>query len=99
MPPPPPLEARLGLPGLAVRVIDPRGEKRALVHAITDRDNALLTVPEEIVKAVNKRDAELEPKGDTPQASEGPPSQDAPSRAGSAKEESPSAPKRGRKKR
>ena len=41
--------------------MDPQNEKRALVHAITDRDgNAILTVPEAIAKKVDKRDTALE---------------------------------------
>jgi len=183
-------DARLGLPGVAVKIIDPRNEKYVLIHAITDRDgNAILTIREEIVEEVDKRDAtlevlslagqtlvklpgavcvrlnqvetrvitlqdspeigpqksaalqiraerearrgnlaaridslkrerevrlhdldcrledneaiisELEPQGDSSQASESPSSQDAPSQTGPAKEESPSTPKRGRKRR
>lgn len=54
-------DARLDLPGLAVQIMDPRNEKIALVQAITDRDgNAILTIPEEIAKAVDKRDTVLE---------------------------------------
>lgn len=54
-------DGRLGLPGVAVRIIDPRNKKLALVHAITDRDgNAILTVPEEIAKEVDNRDAAVE---------------------------------------
>src|SRR5437660_2999067 len=49
-------DVRLGLPGLAVQIIDPRNEDLALMQAITDRDgNAILTVPEEIAKEVDKR--------------------------------------------
>jgi hypothetical protein len=51
----------IGLPGLAVQIMDPRNEKTALVQAITDRDgNVILTVPEEIAKEVDKHDAALE---------------------------------------
>lgn len=51
----------IGLPGLVVQIMDPRNEKTALVQAITDRDgNAILTVPEEIAKEVDKHDAALE---------------------------------------
>ena len=54
-------DVRLGLPGLAVQIIDPRNEELALMQAITDRDgNAILTVPEEIAKEVDKRDTALE---------------------------------------
>ena len=54
-------DVRLGLPGLVVQIIDPRNEELALMQAITDRDgNAILTVPEEIAKEVDKRDTTLE---------------------------------------
>jgi hypothetical protein len=54
-------DVRLGLPGLAVQIIDPRNEELALMQAITDRDgNAILAVPEEIAKEVDKRDTTLE---------------------------------------
>jgi hypothetical protein len=54
-------ETRLALPSLAVRIMDPRNEETALVQAVTDRDgNAILTVPEEIAKEVDKRDTALE---------------------------------------
>jgi hypothetical protein len=54
-------DGRLGLPGVAVRIIDPRNKKLALVQAITDLDgNALLTVPEELAREVDKQDAAVE---------------------------------------
>jgi hypothetical protein len=54
-------DVRLGLPGLVIQIMDPRNEKIALVQAVTDRDgNAILTVPEEIAKEVDKRDTALE---------------------------------------
>lgn len=54
-------DASLGLPGVAVQIADPRNEETALVQAVTDHDgNALLTVPEEIAKQVDKRDTALE---------------------------------------
>ena len=54
-------DVRLGLPGLAVQIIDPRNEDLALMRAITDRDgNAILTVPEELAREVDKRDTTLE---------------------------------------
>ena len=54
-------DVRPGLPGLVVQITDPRNEKLAMVQAITDRDgNAILTVPEEIAKDVDKRDTALE---------------------------------------
>lgn len=54
-------EARLDLPGLVVQIMDPRNEKIALVQAITDRGgNAILTVPKEIAKELDKRDTVLE---------------------------------------
>jgi hypothetical protein len=60
---------RLGLPGVAVQIIDPRNEQVPLAHAITDRDgNAILTVPEETAREVDKRDtalAVLSPTGKT----------------------------------
>ena len=41
--------------------MDPQNEKRALVHAITDRDgNAVLTVSGTTAKKVDKRDTALE---------------------------------------
>lgn len=44
-------DTRLDLPGLTVRIMDPRNKKIALVQAVTDRDgNAILTVPAQIAK-------------------------------------------------
>jgi len=52
---------RLGLPALTVQITDPRNERLALVQSITDRDgNAILTIPEEIAKELDKRDTALE---------------------------------------
>jgi len=54
-------DTRLALPGLAVQIMDPRNEKTVLVQTVTDREgNAILTVPEEIAKEVDKRDTALE---------------------------------------
>lgn len=54
-------DARLDLPGLVIQIMDPRNEKIPLVQAVTDRDgNAILTVPEEIAKEVDKRDTASE---------------------------------------
>jgi len=54
-------DTHLGLPGLTVQIMDPQNEKRALVHAITDRDgNAVLTVSGTTAKKVDKRDTALE---------------------------------------
>lgn len=54
-------DPRLDLPGLVVRIMDPRNEKTALVQAVTDRDgSAILTIPKEIAKEVDKRDTALE---------------------------------------
>lgn len=51
----------MGLPGLVVQITDPRNEKLAMVHAVTDLDgNAILTISEEIAKEVDKRDMALE---------------------------------------
>jgi len=62
-------DARFGLPGVAVQIIDPRNEKHILGHAITDRDgSAILTIAEEIAKELGKGDAALEvlsPAGQT----------------------------------
>lgn len=57
-------DARLGLPGLVVQMTDPRNERSTLAQAITDRDgNAILTVPEDIAKEIDKRDTALEVLG------------------------------------
>ena len=54
-------DVRLGLSSLVVQIIDPRNEERALMRTITDHDgNAILTVPGEIAKEVDKRDTTLE---------------------------------------
>jgi uncharacterized protein YxjI len=54
-------DTRLDLSGLIIGIMDPRNEKAALVQAITDRDgNAILTVPEEIAREVDKRETALE---------------------------------------
>ena len=54
-------DTRFNLPGLVVRIMDPRNEKMALVQAVTDQDgNAILTVPEGIAKEMDKHDAALE---------------------------------------
>jgi len=52
---------RLGLSGIAIQIRDPRNEKQVLVQALTDQDgNAVLTVPADIVKEMDKHDAALE---------------------------------------
>ncbi len=54
-------DARLGLPGLVVQIVDPRDKKLALAQEVTDDDgNAVLTVPEDAAKQVDKTDTALE---------------------------------------
>lgn len=54
-------DSGLGLPNLVVQITDPRNEKFAPLQAVTDRDgNAIVTVPEEIAKELDKRDTALE---------------------------------------
>lgn len=51
----------LGLPGISVRIMDPRNEDQALVEAVTDlAGNAVLTVPRDIAAQLDKRDAALQ---------------------------------------
>jgi hypothetical protein len=50
-----------GLPGIVIRIMDPRNEEQVLVQALTDLvGNAVLTVPPEIAGQVDKRDAALQ---------------------------------------
>jgi len=50
-----------GLPGVAVRMLDPRNPKTVLVQNVTDRDgNAILTVPTERAGELDKTDTLLE---------------------------------------
>ncbi len=54
-------DSGLGLSGLVVQIRDPRNEKQVLVGTVTDLDgNGILTVPDEVAKGVDKRDAALE---------------------------------------
>lgn len=54
-------DAGLGLPGIGVRIMDPRDEKQALAEAVTDlAGNAVLTVPAELAGQVDKRDTALQ---------------------------------------
>jgi hypothetical protein len=54
-------DARLGLPGLTVQMIDPKNEKAALAEVLTDHNgNAVLTVPPELAKERDKRDTTLQ---------------------------------------
>jgi hypothetical protein len=54
-------DASLALPGLGVQIMDPRNEKTALAQAVTDLDgNAILSLPEEIARELDKRDTALE---------------------------------------
>jgi hypothetical protein len=57
-------EGRLGLPGIGVRIMDPRNEKQVLAEAVTDLEgNAVLTVPPEAAAEVDKRDTSLQVLG------------------------------------
>jgi hypothetical protein len=57
-------DAGLGLPGLAVRIIDPRDTEMTLVESVTDRDgNAILTVHAESAGEVDKRDTTFQVLG------------------------------------
>jgi hypothetical protein len=50
-----------GLPGVAIRLLDPRDPKAVLVENVTDRDgNAILTVPRERAAELDKSDTVLE---------------------------------------
>ncbi|MGH7516519.1 MAG: hypothetical protein ACREOC_03480 [Gemmatimonadales bacterium] len=54
-------ETRVGLPGITVRLMDPRDPKTVLVQNVTDLDgNAVLTVPRERAKELDKSDTTLE---------------------------------------
>jgi hypothetical protein len=54
-------DASIALPGVGVQIMDPRNERTALAEAVTDLDgNAILTLPEEIAKEMDKRDTALE---------------------------------------
>jgi hypothetical protein len=54
-------KTRLGLPGLVVRMMDPRQPEAVLVQHVTDRDgNVVLTVPAENASQLEKRDTTLE---------------------------------------
>ncbi len=54
-------DTHLGLPGLLVQVLAPQNKKTPLVVSVTDRDgNAVLTVPPETAKPLDKRDTVLE---------------------------------------
>jgi len=57
-------DVSLGLPGLAVRIMDPRDTKLTLVESVTDRDgNAILTVHAESAREVDKRDTTFQVLG------------------------------------
>jgi hypothetical protein len=54
-------DARLGLPSLAVQIVDPKNEKVALAESFTDNDGiAVITVPPELAKERDKRDMILQ---------------------------------------
>ena len=54
-------EARLGLPGLVVRMMDPRRPDAVLAQHVTDRDgNAVLSIPREKAGELEKSDTTLE---------------------------------------
>jgi hypothetical protein len=51
----------LGLPGLAVQIMDPRKPENAIAQVVTDSDgNAILTIPPDRAKEVDKLDTTLE---------------------------------------
>jgi hypothetical protein len=51
----------IGLPGIVIRIMDPRNEEQVLVQALTDLvGNAVLTLPPEIARVLDKRDATLQ---------------------------------------
>ena len=52
---------KLGLPGIAVQIVDPKNEKAGLVESFTDQDgNAVLSVPADLAKQLDKRDTTLQ---------------------------------------
>jgi hypothetical protein len=52
---------RIGLPGIVIRIMDPRNEEQVLAQAVTDLvGNAVLSVPPETAGHVDKRDATLQ---------------------------------------
>ncbi|MCM3906038.1 MAG: hypothetical protein ND866_30510 [Pyrinomonadaceae bacterium] len=54
-------DARLGLPGIAVQILDPEDQKTALVESFTDNDgNTVITVPPELAKDRDKVDTTLQ---------------------------------------
>jgi len=54
-------DASLGLPDLVVRILHPKDQSLALAQAVTDESgNAILTVPEEVAREVDKTDTALE---------------------------------------
>jgi hypothetical protein len=57
-------EGRLGLPGIGVRIMDPRNEKQVLAEAVTDLvGNVVLTVAPEAAAELDKRDTSLQVLG------------------------------------
>jgi hypothetical protein len=54
-------KAGLGLSGVKVQVVHPKDQKTALAESFTDRDgNAVVTVPPELAKELDKRDTALQ---------------------------------------